>query len=64
MSQSLICYFLLEDLAGRGAKIVLAVRDVAAAEDVVAEIKQRYSYADLVMIIIDNKLFFTSCTIF
>lgn len=44
---------LAEDLAGRGAKIVLAVRDVAAAEDVVAEIKQRYSYADLDIVHLD-----------
>jgi hypothetical protein len=36
-------------LAGRGAKIVLAVRDMVAAEVVVSEIKQRYSYADLVI---------------
>lgn len=41
----------LEDLAGRGAKVVLAVRDLVAAEDVVSEIKQRYSYADLVSIL-------------
>lgn len=47
---------MLEDLAGRGAKIVLAVRDVVAAEHVIAEIKQRYSYADLVMI--ENKINF------
>lgn len=53
---------MLEDLAGRGAKIVLAVRDVVAAEHVIAEIKQRYSYADLVMI--ENKINFFLGTIF